>query len=334
MKARRSFSITMANMLKKIGVLLQKTFGGEFSIFLLFLVITFLFWFAQKMGKSYEYTMQIPVKIANVPEEIRLSGSASDKVIATLSGKGMALWKSSRNKDKVIEISTSAYKMSRGRAVLSSQFVRDSIQDIISSGVVIRSIEPDTLSFLYENQQIKRLPVRFDGVTEGKNQYVMDSYYVTPDSLDVYVTESAGNVDALYVDLASIDVDADTVTVSAKLKAISGVYADNDNVQLSVCSFQYTEKSLTIPVQGVNFPQGKMLKSFPSRVNVVFWVKMSEYDNVAEGDFTVVVDYNDIMQFASDKAELRIYNLPADVKRVRIIPQSVEFLVEDFYNVW
>ena len=332
MKARRSFSITMANMLKKIGVLLQKIFGGEFSIFLLFLVITFFFWFAQKMSRNYEYSMQIPVQIVDVPDNVRLTGSATDKVIVTLNGKGLALWKSSRKKEKVLEINSLSYKMTRGRAVLSSQFVRDSIQNFITIGTVIRSIEPDTLSFLYEEQRLERLPVFYEGVTESKNQYIMDNYYTTPDSVDVFVTESAGSVDALYVDLASVGLDADTVVVSAKLKSLPGVYADNDEVVLTLCSSQYTEKSLTIPVQGVNFPQGKILKSFPSRVEVVFWVKMSEYDVVTEQDFAVVVDYNDILEGLSDKVMLRMYSVPADVERVRIIPQTVEYLVEDVYN--
>ena len=75
-----------------------------------------------------------------------------------------------------------------------------------------------------------------------------------------------------------------------------------------------------------------MLKSFPSRVTVVFWVKMSEYDNVSESDFTVVVDYNDILNNGSDKVGLRMYFQPADVERVRINPQTVEYLVEDVYG--
>ena len=37
MKAPKTFSIKLAKMLKKIGVPLRKMFGGELSVFLLFL---------------------------------------------------------------------------------------------------------------------------------------------------------------------------------------------------------------------------------------------------------------------------------------------------------
>jgi hypothetical protein len=59
---------------------------------------------------------------------------------------------------------------------------------------------------------------------------------------------------------------------------------------------------------------------------------MLEYDNVSESDFTVVVDYNDILNNSSDKVGLRMYFQPADVERVRINPQTVEYLVEDVYG--
>ena len=332
MKAPKTFSIKLAKMLKKIGVPLRKMFGGELSVFLLFLAMTFLFWFAQKMGKSYEYAIQIPVQITDVPDNIRLTDYASDKVVVTLNGKGMALWKSSRGKVKSLDINALSYKFSQGRAVLPSNYIRDSIENILSPGVVIRSIEPDTLSFIYENQELKKLPLVFNGTTESPNQYIMDSFYFTPDSVSAFVTDRAQYVEALYVDLNNVEINADTVRLSAKIKPVPGVYLNDETVELTICSSHYTEKSLTIPIQGVNFPPGKMLKSFPSRVTVVFWVKMLEYDNVSESDFTVVVDYNDILNNSSDKVGLRMYFQPADVERVRINPQTVEYLVEDVYG--
>ena len=109
MKAPKTFSIKLAKMLKKIGVPLRKMFGGELSVFLLFLAMTFLFWFAQKMGKSYEYAIQIPVRITEVPDNIRLTDYASDKVVVTLNGKGMALWKSSRGRAKSLDVNALSY---------------------------------------------------------------------------------------------------------------------------------------------------------------------------------------------------------------------------------
>lgn len=335
MKARKTFSIKLAKTLKKIGVPLRNMFGGELSVFLLFLAITFLFWFAQKMGKTYEYSIQVPLEITEVPQNIRLTGSASDKVVVTINGKGMALWKSSRRKVKPLELSSLSYKMSQGRAVMPSYYVRDSIENLLSSGVVIRSIVPDTLSFFYETQNLVKLPLLFDGTTESPNQYIMDKFYFTPDSLSAYITERAEEqIEALYVDLSRVEITADTMVLPVKLRPLAGVYPETDKVNMTICSSHYTEKTLEVSVQGVNFPPGKMLKSFPSKATIVFWVKMSEYDNVTESDFTIVVDYNDVMEGVSDKVGLRIYSQPAYVEHVRIIPQTVEYLVEDVYSIW
>ena len=44
------------------------------------------------------------------------------------------------------------------------------------------------------------------------------------------------------------------------------------------------------------------------------------------------ITYNDILNNSSDKVGLRMFFQPAGVERVRINPQTVEYLVEDVYG--
>jgi len=106
------------------------------------------------------------------------------------------------------------------------------------------------------------------------------------------------------------------------------VILDLDQVQMTVISQQYTEKSLEVPVTGVNFPDSLSLKSFPSKAGLTVWVKMSEYDRIEASDFQVVVDYNEISGTDVSKASLRIYSQPANVRNVRLQTRTVDFLME------
>ena len=97
---------------------------------------------------------------------------------------------------------------------------------------------------------------------------------------------------------------------------------------MTIIAQQYTEKSLEVPVTGINFPDNLTLKAFPSKAVVSVWVKMSEYDRVNASDFQVVVDYNDIAGRDGSKATLRIFSQPANVRNVRLQTRTVDYLME------
>jgi hypothetical protein len=101
-----------------------------------------------------------------------------------------------------------------------------------------------------------------------------------------------------------------------------------NEVAMTVYAQQYTEKTIEVPIAGVNFPDNVTLKSFPSKAVLSAWVKLSEYDKVSENDFQVVVDYNDIVSQEVPKVMLRIYRQPANVRNVRLQTRSVDYLME------
>ena len=156
----------------------------------------------------------------------------------------------------------------------------------------------------------------------------MERIEFEPDSLNALVLLSDTSFKEIAVDLESITVQSDTTVLMARLKPAPRVILDDDKVQMTVISQQYTEKSIEVPVTGVNFPDSVSLKSFPSKAVVTVWVKMSEYDRIGSRDFQVVVDYNDIKVSDVSKAPLRIFSQPANVRNVRLQTRTVDFLME------
>ena len=318
-----------AEFFKKIGDALLKLFRGDFSVFLLFLAITLFFWWSQTMNQSYETQMKVPVLVTDVPENVRITAQPARQLTVSLSGKGSALRKSGRRGSRqVLRIRNSAFVMYQGHASLPTARLRDSLSAMLPTSVSIHSISPDSIVYQYAMQRSLMLPVEFEGVTESQDQFFLERIEFSPDSILVKVLESDTAVHRVIADAGQVLLSSDTIISTVPILAEKGVIYGTDQVQMTIFSQQYTEKSLEIPVTGVNFPEYIHLKSFPAKAVVTVWVKMSEYDKVTAADFQVVVDYNDIFGSDASNARLRIYSQPANVRNVRLQTRTVDYLME------
>jgi hypothetical protein len=329
MRGYKPFFAYIAREIKKIWKLLPIFFGKDFPVFLLFLAISFLFWWSRTMSRSYEMHIQYPVSLIDVPEKLRITNSPEYELKVTISGKGMSLWKAKNKASRPLHIKPSDFVMSSGHAAISTKIFIDSLEKIIPSSVIIKNIEPDSLIFNYLIQKNKMVPVRYSGSIESKNQYMLDKFVFSPDSVSVGMP--VGMEDSAFtmnVDLKRIELDCDTIVLDVNLTEVADVISNVSGVRMTVISSQFTEKSIVVPIMGQNFPEGKILKSFPSKATVKFWVKLDDFDNVDVSDFKVVVDYNDIKR-ESDKVGVRLFYQPSNVTKVRVVPTSVSFLIEE-----
>lgn len=318
-----------AEFIRKIGGTLLKLFGGDFPVFLLFLAITFFLWWSQTMSQNYETQMKVPVMVTDVPENVRIIRQPVRQITVSLSGKGSSLRKSGRiGSRNVLRISNGSFAMSQGHASLATSRLRDSISAMLPPSVSIRSVSPDSLVYQYVMQRSVMLPVEFDGTTESQDQFFLERIEFSPDSIQIKVLVSDTAVHRAVVEAGQIQLSSDTIIRVMPVRRESGVFYSQDEVTMTVLSQQYTEKSLEIPITGVNFPEYVSLKSFPSKAVVTVWVKMSEYDKVTAADFQVVVDYNDIAGSDASKARVRIYSQPANVRNVRLQTRTVDYLME------
>lgn len=318
-----------AAILGKIGHSLLKLFRGDFLVFLLFLGITFFFWWSQSMSQDYQTVMKIPVQVTSVPEGIRMTVPPVGQISVSLSGNGTALRKSGRRGERnVLSVNNDLFTMRQNRASLSTQWLRDSLMAFLPSSVTVKSIEPDSLVYQYVRQRSVNLPVEFGGVIESQDQFFLERVEFSPDSVVVSVLLSDTAVHSVIADAGTVVLMSDTIVKTVGLKPVADVLFNVDNVQMTVISQQYTEKSLEVPVTGVHFPEDLTLKSFPSKVVVTAWVKISEYEKINASDFQIVVDYNDIVGRNDSKAGLRIFSQPANVRNVRLQTRTVDYLLE------
>lgn len=319
----------LAESFRRIGESLLKVFRGDFTVFLLFLAITFFFWWSRTMSQNWQTVIKIPVQVTSIPQNVRVTVEPLSQISVLISGKGSALRKSTHlGREGVLNVSNSRFAMINGHASLYTLSLADSLEALLPSQVVVNSIEPDSLSYRYVLQRTVMLPVEFDGTLESQNQYFMENIRFTPDSVVAKVLLSDTAHHRALARMDNVTLTSQTTEMEVPLSPIPGVLFNVDKVQMTIEAQQYTEKSIEVPVTGINFPDGVMLKAFPSKATITIWVPMSDYEIVGSSDFKVVVDYNDIQNNSGSRAPVHIFSQPANVLNVRLQTHTVDYLIE------
>ena len=100
-------------------------------------------------------------------------------------------------------------------------------------------------------------------------------------------------------------------------------------VGITFCIDRLVEKTVQVPVQQVNFPASKQLRTFPATVSVTFQVGMGLYRNITSDNFVLVVNYEDLLKNKTNLCHLSLKTIPTGVSHVRISPQDVEYIIEE-----
>jgi hypothetical protein len=102
-----------------------------------------------------------------------------------------------------------------------------------------------------------------------------------------------------------------------------------DHVQVTFFTDVLTEEAIEgVPIKAINMPVGKSLRTFPAKVTVSFVAGASLYRNLSASDFTVVADYNEIINHPAEKCHIYLKNVPRGISRARLSVSMVDYLIE------
>ena len=90
----------------------------------------------------------------------------------------------------------------------------------------------------------------------------------------------------------------------------------------------YAEKSVEVPIRGINFPPDKVLRTFPSKVQVTFQVGLSHFKSITSEDFFIGVTYESLLNNKGEKCPVNLKSIPRYVNHVRLNPKEVDYLIE------
>ncbi len=302
----------------------------EFFVFLCFFFIAAGFWLLQTLNNDYETEFSIPVRLRNVPENVVITSEPVSEVRVRVRDKGTVLlnYMLGKNFYPVILDFKNYINMGNHVQVQTSQ-VQKWITGQLNASTALLSMKPDTLEYYYSTGMSKMIPVKLCGNVSAGEQYYLPDTLFTPDSVRVYAPSDAlDTMKVAYTLPLNLDNITDTLEREVTLSAPKGAKYIPASVKLTLPVDMYTEKTVEVPLRGVNFPADKVLRAFPSKIKISFQVGMGRFRQITADDFHLVVSYEELVRLGSEKYTVKLRTLPEGVSHVRFNPEQVDFLIE------
>lgn len=305
-------------------------FDRKFLI-LFFLALSSIFWLMMTLNETYEQEIVVPVSLMNVPKNAVITTEVDSTLRVTVRDKGYTLvtyMYVERVRPIKINFATYANKNTGYGVVPAADLQKMVYQRLIGSSRIV-SLNPDKVDFYFNYGLSKTVPVRMSGSVTPERSYYLARTRFWPERVTVYaskaILDSISHASTAPVRIVNF---SDTVVREVKLAKIKGVKFVPSSVRMGLYPDILTEESVEVPIRPVNVPEGKALRTFPSRVNVRFIVGASMFRDVKPEQFEAVVDYNEVASRSSDKCNVYLRTSPQNVRDARLVVQQVGYLIE------
>lgn len=302
----------------------------EFLIFLFFLSVSGLFWLVITVTETYEREFSVPLRLVNVPKDIVVTSEVDDTVKVTIRDKGYILlaYKYTLTDDP-ISIDYKLHAPKDEKSTVSTSELQKLIYQQLSKSSRIISLKPDRLVYYFTRGKSKTVPLRLNGkIVMGQSHYVSRIVF-SPERVDVYARKSLlDSIHYAFTENMVISNLTDTIVRTVTLKKVLGAKFVPSEVKVTIYPDILTEAHVEVPITAVNMPAGKTLRTFPSRVKVLFVTGVGNVRNISANQFRVEADYSDIEAHPSEKCSLSIVGIPQGVRNPRLEISEVDYLIE------
>lgn len=315
---------------RRIRNFLLSSKSREFLVFLFFVLVSFAFWLLQTLDDVYQTEFKVPLRLKNVPKEVVITSDLPEEVRVQVEDRGTVLLNYMLGRTFFpVTFDFSDYMEAGTHVRISTSELSKRISAQLNVSTKLLSIRPDTLDFIYTKGKARKLPVRLRGEITPGRQYYISHIGFHPDSVIAYAPDGVlDTLIAAYTQDVRFESVSDTLTQRVKLRRIKGVKFIPDYNDISVYVDMYSEKTVEVPVIGINFPAGKVLRTFPSKVKVTFQVGLKNFKSVTADDFFIGVAYEDIKNAKGEKLPLMIRKAPNSVSHIRIQNSDIDYLIE------
>ncbi len=300
-------------------------------IFLFFLALSTTFWLFQALNETYEREFDVTLELRNVPSNVVVTTDLPNTIRVTLRDKGSALltYRYTRGLSPVV-IDFTSYSNALGHVTVPNADITRQIAAQLLPSTQLVTMKPDTLEFYYNYGLCKRVPVVVQGTIRPNKLFSLANKILSREYVTVYASkEQLDTITAAYTKPINLRDLTDTARVRAEFMPVRGAKFSPKYVDLTFCVDRLVEKTVQVAVQQVNFPASKQLRTFPATVNITFQVGMGQYRSITSDNFVLVVNYEDLLKNKGTSCHLSLKTIPEGVSHVRIMPQDVDYIIEE-----
>ena len=320
------------NIYRIIRNFLFSNLNKQFLVFVFFLLLSGIFWLIMTLNETYEQDIKIPVKVVHIPKNVVITSAQTDTVRATVRDKGwLIMTYLYGDKQPFLKVPFRNYDRGHGHGTVGAADLKRLIEQELEASTKVTAIKPEKLDFVYNNGEYKRVAVRWTGRVIPDQLYFISHVEYTPDSIDVYAPRTKlDSIQYIYTEPLNLVNFRDSLTVDCRLSHPSNVKVVPERVQIRFHTDVLTEETISgVPIQCVNLPEGKVLRTFPPKVSVHFVAGVSLIRKLRPEDFTVVADYREIMDSHQEKCNIYLRAVPHGVSRATLDVKQVDYLIEE-----
>lgn len=303
----------------------------EFFLFMFFFFVAGGFWLLQTLNGDFEHEFSVPLRLRGVPDEVVLTSDLPPVIYVKLKDRGTVLLNYQLGKGFLpLTIEFDKVRAKGNRVTLTASEFEKQLSQQLGASSSILAVRPDTVEFYYAEARSKKVPVCFSGhLTAAKTYFLSDTIF-RPDSVEVFAPVALlDTISAAYITPVECKDISDTLRRVVAIEPIKGAKFQPRAVGMDLCTDLFTDASLEIPLEGIDFPEHTVLRTFPSRVKVLFQVGRNRYKTLSENEFHLLVSYEELMQLPKGtKYEVKLLEMPKGIRNVRFDPPQVDFLIE------
>lgn len=296
-------------------------------IFLLFVGLATLFWWGRAMSSQRDIEIKLPVVYANVPAQVVFETPLPSHLEVVLRENGRLLRQVQHTKPTVTISLADKLNSNGGPLQLSTDIIRQKIQDVLPGSTNIQQIRPEEITSNYYVEATKRVPIKLCAEWTMEQQYQLSAPPVLePAFVDIYGTqESIDQVDSISTDNVVVDKVYDTVQREVTLQIPAGIRSQTTATTVSWISETFTDKSFVLPIEVEGVPEEEEMRLFPKTTTVTARVGISHFAEVTEDNFRAVCEYPNPSQ--ATLSVTVICNTPY-VTKMRTSIREVEYIIE------
>ena len=303
----------------------------KLRVFLLFLLLSFLFWTLIKLSREYISEVEFGLNYTDVPKNKLIQNEPSEKIKLTLKTSGFKLLRYGF-KPKVLDYTLTEIDRKSGSEYYSETSSNiNFLQAQLSAETVVLNAEPDTLFFDLGVRKSREVRV----VSEVNFEFKTGFNFVQPVQMQPDLVTISGPEKVIDTINEVYTQDITLQDLSASFSTKVGLRPPNDAVELSVQEVnvigevdKITDGSFSIPFEVINLPRNYLISTYPKEVKVVFQVALKDFNKIPENSFRVQCDYKQSEDNNLDYLIPQVVEKPEIIFDVKVIPNKIEFLIK------
>lgn len=307
---------------------LRSTKGRNVLTFLVFLVISAVFWLMLALNDEVQQDYKLPIQLIDFPEDLTILSGDVETLDVTIKDKGSTLAKFNWGNTPELKLRYDEFSHSRQYHMLyTGAQLSSALRGIFGSNSTIVAMRPDSLDLNFTTFPGVPVALTIDAEVHTLPQFIAyGEPYCDVDSVKLYSNLkgrfSVHSVSTLPISLSDLN---DTATVVASIEAPEGMRVVPSSVTVKIPVEPLVSKTRKITLETRNVPSDSRLVPFPAVVEVTYLLPKSLY-NTDSHTLKAYVNYE--RGTSAKTLPVKIVGAPSYYKGLTVTPSSVEFVIE------